>query len=133
MALRGSRRFMSKDSIQSGMLLDITYQKTPEEAKNYSLLVIDPNKENKFSKALQMHALLVDDLEDGEVVRMVNDMAQFAPDPADKRAPVADLKNDAAYQGFIDNYDTKKRYRTFTLTKIKNVRQILIGEIANEQ
>jgi hypothetical protein len=72
---------------------------------------------------------LIDDLTDDGVIKLINDMGELTYDAEDKRAPLTDLQNNEAYQRFSANYDTKKRYRTFTLDNIKSVRQILIGEI----
>jgi hypothetical protein len=129
MALRGTRRFTSKGNIQSGMLIDISYQKDSGETKTYSVLVIDPDKTNQFTNNRQLHGLLIDDLTDDGVIKLINDMGELTYDSEDKRAPLTDLQNNEAYQRFSANYDTKKRYRTFTLDNIKSVRQILIGEI----
>jgi peroxiredoxin len=129
MALRSTRRFMSKSSIQSGMLLDITYKKGSGETKTYSVLAIDPDKVNQHTNNRQLHGLLIDDLSDDDVIKLINVMGELTYDAEDKRAPLTDLQNNEAYEKFKANYDTKERYRTFILENITNVRQILIGEV----
>jgi len=127
MALRSERRFISKTNIKSGMLLSITYKKNSGEVKDYMLITIDPDKENKFTKNNQLHGLLVDDLSDEELIKMIVTIGNLSYDPTDVRAPLTDIQNDEAYEKFKANYDTKKRYRTFTLDNIRSVRQILVG------
>jgi hypothetical protein len=129
MALRSTRRFISKRDILSGMLLDINYQKNSGENKIYSVLVIDPDKVNQHTNNRQLHGILIDDLTDDEIIKLINDMGELTYDSEDTRAPLADLQNNEAYQRFSANYDTKKRYRTFTLENISSARQILIGAI----
>jgi hypothetical protein len=129
MALRSTRRFISKGNIQSGMLLDISYKKSSGESKTYSVLTIDPDKINQYTNNRQLHGLLIDDLNDDEVIKLINVMGELTYNVEDKRAPLTDLQNNEAYEKFKANYDTKERYRTFTLDNISSVRQILIGEI----
>jgi hypothetical protein len=129
MALRSTRRFISKGSIQSGMLLDISYKKSSGESKTYSVLTIDPDKINQYTNNRQLHGLLIDDLNDDEVVKLINVMGELTYNVEDKKAPLTDLQNNEAYEKFKANYDTKERYRTFTLDNISSVRQILIGDI----
>jgi hypothetical protein len=111
------------------MLLDIIYQKDSGETSTYSVLAIDPDKVNQFTNNRQLHGLLIGDLTDDEIVKLINVMGELIYNPEDKKAALVDLQNNESYQKFSANYDTKKRYRTFTLNNIRSVRQILVGGI----
>lgn len=123
MALKSQRRFISKNNVTSGMLLEFSYTKVSDNTtKNYITLVIDPNKDNR------MHALLVDDLSDMELVGMITKLGNFTYDPNNPSNPLTDLKSDAAYNKYL-GIKNDRRYRTFLVNNISSLRQILIGEL----
>ncbi len=122
MALRSERRFIAKNNVKSGMLVEFGYSKLDNSSNKYTALVIDPNKNN------YMHALLIDKLSDAELVSLVTQLGSLNYDPEAKNAPITDLQNDEAYKNYTQIKD-KRLYRTFRLNKISNLRQILIGEL----
>lgn len=123
MALKSQRRFISKTKIESGMMVDFSYTKLSDgSVKNYTVLVIDPDKDSK------LHALLIDDLSDMEMVTMITKLGSFSYDPDNPAKPLTDLKSDEAYSNYL-GIKNQRRYRTFLLEKISNARQILIGEL----
>jgi hypothetical protein len=123
MALRSERRFISQVALASGMLVEFTYRKMRDSTtKTYMGLVIDPNKNN------YLHALLVDDLSDADLIRLVTTLGNLTFDPSNRAQPLTDLKNDAAYKKYSSIKD-QRRYRTFLLSNISSLRQILIGAV----
>lgn len=123
MALKSQRRFISKTNVTSGMLLEFSYTKTSDNTtKNYITLVIDPNKDNR------MHALLVDDLSDMELVGMITRLGSFNYDADNPANPLTNLKTDEAYTKYL-GIKNDRRYRTFLVNNISSLRQILVGEL----
>jgi hypothetical protein len=123
MALRSERRFISQVAVKSGMLVEFTYRKMRDStAKTYMAMVVDPNKNN------YLHALLVDDLSDVDLIRLVVTLGNLTFDPSNRAQPLTDLKSDEAYKKYSGIKD-QRRYRTFLLSNISGLRQILIGDI----
>jgi hypothetical protein len=123
MALKSQRRFISKTKLQSGMLLEFTYKKISDTStKNYIVLVIDPDRNN------HLHALLVEDLSDMELVGMITKLGNFSYDADNPANPLTNLKSDEAYSKYL-GIKNQRRYRTFVSDNISNLRQILIGEL----
>lgn len=124
MSLLSERRFIDIGNLSSGMLVEFSYTKISDDStKSYIAIVIDPNKDN------YLHALLIDDLSDFELVNLVVRLGDsFTFDP-DKRAdPLTNLKTDEAYNKYL-GIKNQRRYRTFLVNKISSLRQILIGEL----
>jgi hypothetical protein len=126
MALRSERRFLGRNElIKSGMLVQFTYQKEDSTKSEYTVLVIDPNKDS------QLHAIVLDNLSDADVFRMVLELAetiQFVP--YDNRASLANLQSDQMYNRYKSSaIKTERRYRTFIVDRIINARQILTGAL----
>jgi len=130
MALRSERRFISKNKIQSGMLLEFSYMKITDGATGvYTVLVIDPAKKNESTGNEQLHALLIDDLSDMELIGLVTTLGSFQFNPDERTAPLTNLQSDDAYNKYLSTTKSQRRYRTFILKNIASPRQILIGEI----
>ena len=123
MPLRSERRFISKSKISSGMLVEFTYKKVGDgSSKNYTALVIDPDKDK------YLHALLIEDLSDNELVNMITKLGEFSYDPDERNKPLVDLQNDEAYDKYL-GIKNQRRYRTFLVDNISSLRQILIGKL----
>lgn len=130
MALRSERRFISKSKIESGMLLEFSYMKIADGAAGqYTVLVIDPVKKNESTGNEQLHALLIDDLSDMELIGLITTLGSFQFNPDDRAAPLTNLQSDAAYNKYLSTTKSQRRYRTFILKNITSPRQILIGEV----
>lgn len=124
MPLRSERRFIGKSKISSGMLIDFSYKKVSDgSSKNYTALVIDPDKDK------YLHALLIEDLSDSELVGMITKLGQFSYNPDEPNKPLTDLQNDEAYNKYL-GIKNERRYRTFLVDNISSLRQILIGELS---
>jgi hypothetical protein len=130
MALRSERRFISKSNIQSGMLLEFSYTKKSDgSTKSYMVLVIDPSKENENTKTTQLHGILIDDLSDEELIKLVVTLGNVQLTPDERSEPLVNLQSDEAYDKYVGSIKGDRRYRTFVTDNIANPRQILLGEI----
>jgi hypothetical protein len=127
MALRSERRYISKGDIKSGMMLDITYQKKSGETKPYTILVVDPTKQNQYTTTSQLHGILINDLTDAELIKLVVTIGNLQYQE-DRRSPLTNLQSDEVYDKYKSLYGSQDRYRTFILENIKTARQILLGE-----
>jgi hypothetical protein len=123
MALKSERRFISKNDIQSGILIEFFYKKKDGSTKKYITLVIDPDKNGL------LHALLIDDLSDFEILQTITKLANLNYDPSNPKAPITNLQTDEAYVNYSLIKD-QRRYRTFLTENIFNLRQILIGDVS---
>lgn len=124
MALRSERRFISKDKIESGMMLEFSYKKVDDgSVQKYTVLVIDPDK-NSY-----VHALKIDDLSDTEVINLVTKLNSFNYDPTNPRTPITNLQSDDAYNKYL-GIKSDRRYRTFVKKNIMYPRQILLGNLS---
>jgi hypothetical protein len=128
-ALRSERRFISYSQVTTGMMVEFSYTKDSGETGTYSAIVIDPSK--KGENELYMHAILIDDLSDEEIVKLATEIGQeFNFDPDARRNPLTYLQTNEAYDRYrASNIKPKRIYRTFVTNRIKMVRQILIGAL----
>ena len=135
MALRSSRRFTSLDSIESGMMIQFTYTKKRDDSnESYTVLVIDPKKKHETSGTEHLHGLVINDYNDDELLTLAANIGKnfkYELEEESRRDPLAFLKEDAAYQKFIQYYgdDRDKVYRTFIPERMSSVRQILLGAV----
>ena len=114
MALRSERRFIAKNNIQSGMLLEFSYAKIKDGSTGtYTVLVIDPIKKNETTGNEQLHALLVDDLSDMQLIQLITKLGNFEFDPDNRAAPITNLQSDEAYTKYLGTVKSERRYRTF--------------------
>lgn len=106
------------------MLVEFTYKKVSDgSTKKYIVLVIDPDKDK------YLHALLIEDLSDNELVTMIKQLGEFSYDADEKNKPLTDLQSNEAYNKYLGIKD-QRRYRTFLVDNISNLRQILVGELS---
>jgi hypothetical protein len=124
MALLSERRFISTSKITSGMFVEFSYRKVKDNAtKTYIALVIDPNRDG------YLHAILVNDLPDQEIIKLITQLGNLTYDPTQRDQPVTDLQSDDAYRRYT-TLQGKYQYRTFLVPNISGLRQILIGGIS---
>ena len=131
MAFLSERRFISMDNIQSGMFLEFKYVKESDGAiKSYKVLVIDPQKINENTSQKYLHALLIDDFSDEDLMTLIVSLSgEFNYDPDSRDAPLGNLQTDESYRKFVSKYSNTDIYRTFKLTNMSTVRQILTGAV----
>jgi hypothetical protein len=130
MPIRGSRRFISYRDLKSGMLLEFKYQKKSGETKIYNVLTIDPQISNQYTNNLQLHGIVVDEMNDVELKELISSIGPLTIDAENRRASLTDLANDEAYAKFKSQYVSRNIYRTFNKANISLLRQILLGNIA---
>jgi hypothetical protein len=141
MAIRGQRRYTSltKGKVKSGMMIQFNYTKTSGEGSRrgqYTVLVIDPDKKNKYTLEPQLHGFIIEDLSDDELVNFLDTIGTNTNlNSEDKRrAVVEELNTDEAYERFKSSGYVKERsYRTFNTRNMSRVRQILIGKTKEEK
>jgi hypothetical protein len=130
MALRSERRFISLDDVLSGMIIEFNYTKLDGTANSYIVLVVDPNRQNERAKEPQLHGFLIEDMSDEELFKFASEFGtSITIDPISRKNPfVSDLNTDEAYKRFVGStYSKDRTYRTFLISKMSKVRQVLIG------
>ena len=128
MALKSKRRFISLNNIKSGMMIEFSYAKENGDTDSYQVIVIDPNK--SVDGKSYLHALLLENMSDADIINMATQLGnEFNIDPDKRNEPVTNLKSDAAYSRYKGSSIRGKRiYRTFLRERIKGTpRQILVG------
>lgn len=125
MGLRSERRFISKNSLKTGMMVEFSYTKKDSTTSSYTVLVVDPDRNG------HLHGILIGDLSDAELIKFATEVgSKFTYDPEERNAPITELQSEAAYQRFKSSmFGNTRRYRTFLLDKITSTRQILTGEV----
>jgi len=131
MALRSQRRFISTSNIKSGMMIQFSYSKKSGGGGSYVVLVVDPNRQNDHASEPQLHGFVIDELSDNQLIEFFNSFGKNVNlESDDKRASVIEeLNTKEAYDTFKSSiYVDSRSYRTFNLSGMSNVRQILIGK-----
>lgn len=131
MGLKGQRRFISLNNITSGMMIQFSYKKASGGSGQYVVLVVDPNRQNERASEPQLHGFIINELSDSELIEFFSSFGTSTKlDIEQNRAPVVEeLNTDEAYAKFASSKYVKNRsYRTFNLSGISQVRQILLGE-----
>lgn len=125
MPLRSQRRFISKTNVKSGMMVEFNYTKSDSTASTYTILVVDPDKSG------YLHGVLINDLSDTELIKFTREVGEeFNYNSSERKEPITNLQSDGAYQRYKSSeFGAVRRYRTFVLNKVTNIRQILIGVI----
>ena len=132
MALRSERRFIGITSLKSGMMIEFNYTKKSGGSGNYVVLVVDPKRQNERATEPQLHGFVIDELSDSELIEFFTSFGKSTKlDYDDRRASVVeDLNTDEAYNTFKSSKYVKDRsYRTFNLSGMSSIRQILIGSV----
>lgn len=129
MGLRSERRFISKNDVRSGIMLEFSYSKKTGESKSYSIIVIDILRSNDTE---YLHGLLLDNLSDFDIVKLSTEIGnRFNFDPDARSVPLTSLDSDEAYARYKTSlFKNDRRYRTFIVNNMSNLKQILIGELS---
>lgn len=127
MALRSTAVFIGR-SVSTGMIIQFNYQKDSGE-RQYTVLVVDPDRTNPHAQSPQLHAYDISKMDDREFVRFLCELdVPFEINPAEGKLALAQLDSLAVYEAFKASAKRQDRpYRTFTRSKITNIRQVKIG------
>lgn len=133
MGLRSERRFINIRNIKPGMMIQFSYTKLSGENAQYVVLVIDPDRKGTFATESQLHGYLIKDtMTDEEILKFFSSIKKnISLDYEDRRKSlVSDLDSDEAYKQFLSSpYAKDRMYRTFNISKMSAVRQILLGGV----
>jgi hypothetical protein len=132
MPLRSERRFISINNVTPGMMIQFNYTKKSGGSGSYVVLVVDPKRQNDRATEPQLHGFVIDELTDAQLIEFFASIgANINIDYEDRRASVVEgLNTDEAYNKFKGSkYVDSRSYRTFNLTGISQVRQILVGSV----
>lgn len=130
MPLRSERRFIGVSNVTSGMIVQFNYTKLNGDNSQYIVLVVDPYRKNDHAKEHQLHGYDVKEMSDEELVTFAAEFkTRLNIDPDNRRKElVGDLNTQEAYETFRSSQFSQGRpYRTFNLSKITQMRQVLIG------
>jgi hypothetical protein len=114
------------------MMVQFRYTKKSGETNQYVVLVVDPQRTNKRATEPQLHGFVIDEMNDKELIEFFSSLqGNINIDYEDRRASIIEgLNTDEAYKKFTSSKYIKDRsYRTFNLSAITGIRQILIGSI----
>ena len=132
MPLRSERRFIGLSDVEPGMMIQFNYSKKSGGGGSYVVLVVDPNKENDHATEPQLHGFVINELSDSQLIDFFSSFGKsVAIDSENRRASVVEgLNTDEAYATFASSKYVKNRsYRTFNLSGVSQVRQILLGSV----
>ncbi len=135
MSLRSERRYIGVNDIESGMMIQFNYSKKSGGSGQYIVLVVDPNRENDHASEPQLHGFVIDQLSDSELIEFFSSFrTTITIDPENRRKSVVEqLNTDEAYATFAASKYVKDRsYRTFNLSGMSSIRQILAGTPTEE-
>jgi hypothetical protein len=130
MPLRSERRFISINNVTPGMMIQFNYTKKSGGSGSYTVLVVDPNRQNDHASEPQLHGFVIDELSDSQLIEFFASFGKTINlDYEDRRASVVEgLNTDEAYNMFkVSKYVDNRSYRTFNLSSMSSVRQILLG------
>ena len=134
MPLRSERRFISVSNVKSGIMIQFSYTKKSGGAGSYTVLVVDPNRKNERATESQLHGFVIDELTDEQLIEFFSSFRKSINiDYEDRRASIVEgLNTDEAYSTFAASKYVKDRsYRTFNLSGMSQIRQILLGSIGD--
>jgi len=134
MPLRSERRFISISNVKPGMMIEFNYTKKSGGGGSYIILVVDPNRKNERATEPQLHGFVIDELTDEQLIEFFSSFRKSINiDYKDRRASIIEgLNTDEAYNTFATSKYVKDRsYRTFNLTGMSQVRQILLGSVGD--
>lgn len=132
MPLRSERRYMGVGDLKSGMMIQFNYTKKSGDSGDYIVLVVDPSIPNKYTGEPQLHGFTIKELSDSELIEFFSSFnTQVKIDYDNRRGSVVEgLNTDDAYSAFANSrYVEDRSYRTFNLSKISQLRQILVGSV----
>lgn len=132
MSIRSERRYISQSDLKPGIMIEFNYTKADGSANKYQALVIDPNRKNEHAREPQLHAVLIEDMDDSQLLQLFSIFRKpinFDPDNREGSV-VESLNDDDAYGEFVGSrYAQTRKYRTFNLSGISQLRQILLGSV----
>jgi len=132
MSIRSERRYVNLNDIESGMMIEFSYTKKSGDTNSYIVLVIDPNKPNKYTAESQLHGFVIDELSDMELIEFFSSFNKTLKfDYENRRASIIEgLNTDDAYSTFASSKYVKNRsYRTFNVNNMSQIRQVLLGSV----
>ena len=132
MPLRSERRFINMDKVTSGMMIQFNYVKRSGDTGQYIVLVVDPRRQNVRATEPQLHGFVIEEMSDSELIEFFASLGtNINIDYENRRGTVVEgLNTDEAYTKFSTSKYVKARsYRTFNLSSMSQVRQILIGAV----
>lgn len=132
MPIRSEGRFIGLDKVKPGMMIQFNYKKKSGESGKYTVLVVDPDRTNDRATEAQLHGFVIDELSDKELIEFFTSFGKSIKlDYDDRRASIVEeLNTDEAYKAFKSSKYVKDRsYRTFNLSNMTAVRQILLGSV----
>jgi hypothetical protein len=114
------------------MMIQFFYKKKSGGSGQYTVLVADPNRTNDHATEPQLHGFVIGELSDKELIEFFSSFeTSIEISPDDKRVPIVkELNTDEAYNKFVSSrYVSDRSYRTFNISGISQVRQILVGSV----
>lgn len=130
MALRSERKSISINEVESGMMIEFSYTKKSGDNNSYIILVIDPSKSNKYTGEPQLHGFVIERMSDAELLEFFSSFNKNTTlEYSDTQSSVIEgLNTDEAYSTFASSKYVKDRsYRTFNLSSMSQIRQVLLG------
>lgn len=130
--LKAGGRFLGKDAMTTGTVIEFVYTKVSGETNKYKVIVIDPARENTHTREskepAKLHAYDITNLDDREFIRFICDLdVPFKINPAEKELSIAELDSIGVYEAFKSSITRLNRpYRTFNRSKIRSVRKIVL-------
>ena len=128
MAIRSERRFISLSDVTPGMMIQFSYMKTSGGSGQYTVLVIDPNRQNKHASESQLHGFVIDELTDSQLMEFFSffDKDLDLSTKGKRESVVQELNSDEAYAKFASSTYVKNRsYRTFNISGMTRVLSLI--------
>lgn len=132
MPLRSEQRFISLRDVKSGMMIKFNYSKKSGGLGAYTVLVVDPDRQNERATEPQLHGFVIEDLTDSQLIEFFASFGKTINIDYENRrgSVVEELNTDEAYAAFSASPYVKDRsYRTFNRSGMSRIRQILVGSI----
>jgi hypothetical protein len=114
------------------MMIEFSYSKKSGGSGSYIVLVVDPDRKNDRATEPQLHGFVIGTLTDAQLIEFFSSFStNLNIDYEDRRASVVEnLNTDEAYKRFSTSKYVKDRsYRTFNLSGMSQIRQVLIGSV----
>jgi hypothetical protein len=114
------------------MMVQFSYTKKSGGSGSYLVLVIDPDRKNDRATESQLHGFVIDDMSDAELIGFFSSFQKtMNVDFTNRSASVVEgLNTTEAYESFKGSKYVKDRsYRTFNVSGISQLRQVLLGSV----
>ena len=132
MPLRSERRFININDVKPGTMVQFRYSKKSGGSGEYTVLVVDPNRKNEHAAEPQLHGYLIDKFSDQQLIEFISSFNKTMNiDYEDRRGSLIEsLNTEEAYKQFASSrFAGERSYRTFNLSGVSQLRQILIGSV----